>query len=379
MPAHLTRRTMLTMALATSGLILGARSAVASPLTAVNRGRFVDVTGWPANARALDLTVGPSGTWAIGQQHDRSGLHSSAVLRRRVGASWVPVALPASFKAWGSAAYADATGVWVAGTRGEVTLPVSDGSTVVGHVSTSGTWKGLGAVGLPSFLTVASLKVEGALLLLTGMRPTPDGSSLRPFAATKPLGASPSVHWASLAVDAPVWDSGTAAPLLRLAEGAPSWATAGTWLLRRQAPGWKVVDGPPGTFAQTKSACALAEGQIHVVTQGVAGPTLWRRTTSSRAWRRIALPTNFGAQAMAGDARQLWVVGQTQGGEDFAATALRVVGGSVVDTVGGPLSAGGPVGILEHVAVAADGPLAAGYRATAPGGKAIGWTCRLLV
>lgn len=266
--------------------------------------------------------------------------------------------------------------MWVAGTRGEVTLPDPDGSTVVGHVSTSGAWKDLGAAGLPKWLNVASLRVDGHRLMLTGMRPTPDGSSLRPFAATKPLWASTSARWTSQPVDAPAWDSSMGFPLLRIAAGAATWATAGSWLLRRHGSGWKVVDGP--TFGTPLSACASAQGVIHLVSDTPGGSVLWRRSggASPGGWTTVAVPGGFGAQRMTGDRNQLWVVGQLEGGEDYAAAALRVIDGRVVGSIGGPLSAGGQVGILDEVVIDTRGPIAAGYRATKPGGDAIGWTCR---
>lgn len=386
MPTHLTRRTVLTTALGTAalGLVAAARPATAAPLTTASRGRFVDVTGWPVSARVNAFAVGASGTWAIGQHYDSSRDHSAAILRRRAGTTgttWAAVALPTTFRATGTAAYADSSGVWVAGTRNDVSLPVADGSSVVGHVSTAGTWRSFGTLGLPKWLNVASVRAEGGQLLLTGMVPTSGGASLRPYAASRAIDSPATVRWTSELVTAPAWDTSSAFPLLRIADGAPTWATAGAWVLRRQGSGWTVVDVPPGTTGSTKIACASAQGQIHVLTQGYAGLGLWRRTDTagSAAWVSVPLPDKFVAQAMAGDAEQLWVVGETDGGEDFAATALRVVGGKVVDRVGGPLSAGGPVGILNQVIVDPGGVLAAGYRSTQPGGLGLGWTCRPVV
>lgn len=383
MPTHLTRRTLLTTALGTAGLglLVGARPASAMPLGAASRGHFVDVHGWPVRARVAAFSWGPSGTWAIGQQYDSSGTHSSAILRRRAGSAWQTVALPASFRATAGAAYADGAGVWVAGTRGDVSLPVADGSSVVGHVSPSGVWRSIGTHGLPRWLTVGSLGAEGDRLLLTGMVPTSGGASLRPFAATSPLTGPATGRWTGQPVTAPAWDTSTAYPLLRMADGAPTWATAGAWVLRRRGAGWAVVDVPPGTTGATKVGCASAQGQVHVLTEGFDGTELWRQVESggSGRWTAVPLPGGFVAQAVAGDSKEVWVVGQTEGGEDFAATALRVVDVKVVDRVGGSLSAGGPVGILDHVIVDPAGPLAAGYRAAEPGGDALGWTCRPVV
>lgn len=377
----LTRRSLLTAALGVGGLglVVGAAGpAAAVPSSPTRRGRFVDVTAWPAQARVRSLSVGGSGTWAVGQQYTDSGTRSFAVLRRLSGKAWVGVKLPVSFRATGEAVVADATGVWVGGTRNDVSLPVPDGTSVVGHVSRTGAWRALDTTGLPAWLEIGSLRVEGGQLLLTGMVPTAGGASLRPYAASHPLAATAAASgWTSHLVDAPAWDGATAYPLLRVADGDPTWATAGAWVLRRAGAGWRVVDVPPGTEGLGKTAAALAQGRMHVVVEGAGGTQLWRQTAAG--WTTVDLPPRFGIQAVAGSPDELWAVGTTTGGPDFGATAVRVVGGRLVDRVGGAVGSGGPVGILDQVVVDAGGALAAGYHAAAPGGDALGWTCRPVV
>lgn len=57
---------------------------------------------------------------------------------------------------------ASAGGLWLHGTRAEITLPGHDGRAVVGRLEAGGAWHPLDTTALPRFLQTGTLREVGA-------------------------------------------------------------------------------------------------------------------------------------------------------------------------------------------------------------------------
>ena len=348
------RRTVLKFAAGAAGTaIVG---AAALPVSAQAAGSFVDLAGWPKDARFDAISAGRSGSWAIGMQE----LHElpddwrrKAIVRRLHRRTWVPVALPDSFAAWGTAITPDATGAWIVGHRNDVALPEADGSSVVGHLGRDGSWRTVVTTSLPRYAQYASLLLIDGRLELTGYRPTEDGRALLPYCLSRPLSQA-SAPWIERPIDAPEWSPEMPPPLLKVGSGTTDWATAGAWLLRRSGRGWTVVDSPPGVKGAWHGHCAVAGGSLYLITLSsnrLEPPRLHRRV--GRTWTEIVLPPYLALHQFAATKDACWAVGAQHPADmsqPDAATVIRISGSKIVRRLDGPKG-------LADLACLADGKL----------------------
>ncbi len=333
------RRTVLKLAAGVAGAV-----TVGSlrPDTAVAAGPFTDVAGWPADARFDAIATGRSGSWAIGVQRleDRpdGSWQRKAILRQLHRRKWVPVALPDDFGAWARAITPDATGVWIVGDRNDVSLPVADGSTVVGHLGRDGRWRSLDTEQLPAYCGFSSLALIDGRIELTGYAPTEGDGRPRPYCLTRPLQYE-AAPWTERPVDAPVWN-GDVVPSLKIGAGTTDWATADTWLFRRSGSGWAVVDGPPDTGLAWHGPCAVGGRSLYLGTEFPESREFRLRRRVGETWTDVRLPSGVYVAGLIPTPGGCWAAGyridwesETQ---DSTVIVLRVSGSKVVQRFDGP-------------------------------------------
>ncbi len=337
------RRTVLKLAAgAAGGSLIG---AAFRPETAAAAGSFVDLAGWPSEARFDAIATGRSGSWAVGTQRleDRpdGGWQRRAILRRLRNDTWEPVALPDDFAAWARTLTPDPTGVWIVADRNDVSLPDADGSIVVGHLHRDGRWRALNTDSLPRYSWYRSLRLAGDRIELTGGTSTEAGP--RPFCVSRPI-HNPSAAWTEHPVEAPPW-GGDLVPILKIGSGTTDWATAGAWLLRRSGSGWRAVGGLPGDERAWREACAVAAGSLYLSTADpYTAPEpddperylLHRRVGAT--WTRLKLPPLVTITDLAPTRDGCWAVGDRYDPrtELNFAIALRISGSKVVQRINGP-------------------------------------------
>ncbi|WP_152362260.1 hypothetical protein [Microlunatus speluncae] len=337
------RRTVLKLAAGVAGA-----AAVGSAVragSAVAAGRFTDLAGWPVDARFDAIATGRSGSWAIGMQRlaDRpdGSWQRRAILRRLCGGRWVPVPLPDDFAAWAHAITPDPTGVWIVADRNERSLPVADGSIVVGHLGLDGHWRTLDTDRLPAYCGFSSLALIDGRIELTGYAPTEGDGRPRPYCLTRPLHGAAS--WTERPVEAPVW-AGDVVPSLTIGAGTTDWATADTWLFRRSGSGWALAEGPPGGEGQVawQGPCAVGGRSLYLSTaypEAEVRHRLHRRVAGT--WTEVKLPAGVGIHAFVPTADGCWAFGDRYVPEPEAITAIAlwVVGAKVVQRIDGPAGA----------------------------------------
>ncbi len=334
------RRTVLKFAAGAAGAAIVGASTRPAPAAAA--GPFVELAGWPKAARFDAIETGRSGSWAIGFEELREtpdDWRRRAILRRLQGRTWAPVALPDSFLAWGKAIAPDADGLWIVGQRNDVTLPVHDGSTVVGHLGHDGRWRTLDTASLPRYADYGSLLLINGRIELTGYRPAETGVGFRPYCLSRPLHAAAAARWTEQPVDEP-GGVPSELQLLKVGSGTTDWATAGTRLLRRTRSGWTAAASPPGTENLWHYHCAAAGRFLYLITLDPARSAevrLFCRAGSN--WTEIALPPFLRLHRLAVANGVCWAVGAQHPSmteQPNAITVLRLSGSKITRRLDGP-------------------------------------------
>ncbi|GAA1897726.1 hypothetical protein [Lapillicoccus jejuensis] len=371
------RRTFLgalgALGVGATGLVTGAQGATAAGTA---RSPFTRLTGWPTAARVeLGGTTGGARpvTLALGHRLGIDG-YGAAVARRLAGDAWsgaVPVSVPV---VWGATTPASAGGLWLHGTRAEVTLPGHDGSAVVGRLEAGGAWHPLDTSGLPRFLQTGSLREVGGALLLTGGVPTGDGRAVLPFAARWSLVGG----WSGWRRDAIAPDPAGVRDLggigMRLADGSSGVAVFGDRLLERSGGRWRDRPGPTtdGTPTTMVGAALLPSGLV-VAGPGALGDDEVRRRTAG-GWERLTVPAGLLVNGVVGRGDEAWVLGAVLDGH-FRATAVRVSAGGVLRD---DVRQAEPGTVFAGGFVAADGSLVGhGSKEVPLDGDSVGWTVRV--
>lgn len=362
------RRTVLKLAAGVAGAVTVGASV--RPEAAMAAGSIIEVGGWPKHARIAAIATGRSGTWVTGMEDLREfpgDWRRRPILRKLRQRTWQPVALPDSFAAWATALAPDAAGVWVAGDRNDVTLPVSDGTAAVGHLGHDGKWRALDTEKLPRYARYASVLLIDGRLELTGERPHESGPGFSPYCVSRPLGDA-SAGWTERPITPDLnWIDGPL-PTLKIGSGTTDWATAGSRLLRRTGSGWTVVDGPPGSDETWLSHCAVSGRSLYLITVDSGkdwSVRLHRRVNST--WTDVPLPKGMRLHQLAATANGCWAVGsQEESNVPVAASAIRIAGSKIIQRVDGRQ------GMIELVCIA-DGKVLLGGVAPDPDDPDNGW------